>query len=290
MHTKFKFCTSFILVFCLIQTLHAQYFEVGLQVGGSNYLGDLSNNSSTVYLQETRAAASIFGRYQIGRPIALRAGFHWAMIGGQDSNSKDALVYNRNLSFRTQLQEFSLLLEWNIPGIDPLTLTTPWSAYLFVGLAGTHFNPQAQLDGVWYDLQPLGTEGQGLANYPERKPYARFAVALPFGIGVKYALNDKWTLSMEVGARKAFTDYLDDVSTTFVETIPLAQARGAIAASLSNRALIEHPAYQPGAARGDSAVTDWYFAATLGIAYRFMDNGLRGARKRPVRRRAGCYD
>ncbi len=268
----------------------AQNLEVGLHLGGSNYLGDLSNNSSSIYLQETRPSAAAFVRYQVARPLALRGSFTWATIAGQDINSSDALVHNRNLSFRSHLQEFALGVEWNIPGIDPYTLATPWSAYLFVGLGGTHFNPQAQIDGVWYDLQPLGTEGQGLPDYPDRKPYARFTMVVPVAAGVKYALNDKWTLAFELGARKTFTDYLDDVSTTFVETLPLAQARGAIAAQLSNRALVDHPAYQPGAARGDGARTDWYFGSWLGIAYRFMDNGLRGARKRPGRRKAGCYD
>ncbi len=282
-----------VLFFCLLffgSSSFAQRTEIGLQIGGTNYLGDLSNNSSAIYLRETHLAGMIFGRYQLAGPLALRASLLWGTLSGQDANSKDALVNLRNLSFRSRLQEFALGVEWNIPGIDPYTLATPWSAYLFVGMGSTHFNPQAQLDGTWYDLQPLSTEGQGLPDYPERKPYARFTLIIPVAAGVKYALNDKWTLALEAGARKTFTDYLDDVSTTFVETLPLAQARGAIAATLSNRALVDHPAYQPGAARGDSARTDWYFGMWLGLAYRFMDNGLRGARKRPGRRKAGCYD
>ncbi len=271
-------------------TLGAQNLEVGLHLGGSNYLGDLANNSSAIYLRETRPSAAGFVRYRLAQSLALRGSFTWATISGQDINSNDALVHNRNLSFRSYLQEVAIGIEWNIPGIDPYTLATPWSACFFLGLGGTHFNPQARLDGVWYDLQPLGTEGQGLPEYPDRKPYARFTLVVPMAAGLKYALNDKWTLSFELGARKTFTDYLDDVSTTFVETLPLAQARGAVAAQLSNRALVEHPAYQPGAARGDGASTDWYFGSWVGIAYRFMDNGLRGARKRPGRRKAGCYD
>ena len=63
------------------------------------------------------------------------------------------------------------------------------------------------------------------------------------------------TLNLEIGLRKTFTDYLDDVhSDSYVDPIVLQDENGATAAALSNRSL---DGSQYGK-RGTASSKDWY--------------------------------
>lgn len=271
----------------------AQHLEAGILLGGANYVGDLSNNSSNLYLKETKLAAGAFVRQNINDLFAVKLGFNWARLSGQDANVRnDDYVHDRNLSFRSSILEFSLVADWNILGYQPYGLSRPFSPYIFAGIAGTKFNPKTRYLGNWEELQPLGTEGQGMEGFDE--PYKRFAFAIPFGIGVKYALTDRINLGFELGARPTFTDYLDDVSGDYVSYPELLAGNGQLAANLGNRTgeLTENgePVIVPtGTQRGDNAKKDWYFIAGITVSYNFLDNGLMGGRKRG-KRKAGCYN
>jgi hypothetical protein len=133
------------------------------------------------------------------------------------------------------------------------------------------FNPQAELDGEMWELQPLGTEGQGTTFYPDRQKYSLFNAAIPFGLGVKVNINKTFSVGLEWGMRYTFTDYLDDVSTTYADIDVVQAERGDIANALSNRAITLDPVtgeYVPlsaqdrleytGRQRGNSTTNDWY--------------------------------
>ncbi len=271
--------------------LQAQHFELGALIGASNYQGDLSNNSSAIYLKETHPAAGLFGTYNINAWLNLKMSFSYATISGKDANSNNEAVRRRNLSFRSPLYELGFNLEFNVPGFDPYNLNKPFSAYLFAGLGYSWFKPKALYEGSWIALQPLGTEGQGLPGYPN--PYRLNTLVLPLGIGVKYALTDKWSIGFELGARRAFTDYLDDVSGQYVSPAELAAGNSELSALLSNRTgeyLGTEPVSLPtGTPRGDQAPADWYFISGFRVSWHFLDNGLMGSRKRLRRnKRSGC--
>lgn len=277
----------------LPMAVSAQHLEAGILLGGANYVGDLSNNSSNLYLKETKPAAGIFVRQNFNDFVAVRLGFNWARISGQDANVKnDQFVHDRNLSFRTTLLEFGLMGEFNILGYQPYALSRPFSPYIFVGIAATKFNPKARYQGDWVELQPLGTEGQGMQGFDS--PYKKLAFSIPFGIGVKYALTDKLNIGLELGARPTFSDYLDDVSGNYVSYPELLAGNGQLAAALGNRTgeLTENGepvVVETGVKRGDSAKKDWYFILGVTVSYNFLDNGLIGSRKRGGKR-AGCYN
>lgn len=271
----------------------AQHLEAGILLGGANYVGDLSNNSSNLYLKETKPAVGIFVRQNFNDFVAVRLGFNWARISGQDANVRnDQFVHDRNLSFRTTLLEFGLMGEFNILGYQPYALSRPFSPYVFVGFAATKFNPKARYQGDWVELQPLGTEGQGMSGFDS--PYKKLTFAVPFGIGVKYALTDKLNLGLELGARPSFSDFLDDVSGNYVSYPELLAGNGELAAALGNRTGEltdngEPVIVETGVQRGDDAKKDWYFILGVTISYNFLDNGLIGSRKRGGKR-AGCYN
>ncbi len=271
--------------------LQAQHFELGGLLGISNYQGDLSNNSSALYFKETHPAAGAFGAYNMNDWLALKLAFSYATISGKDANSSNEAVRRRHLSFRSPIYELGLTLEINLPGFDPYNLNKPFSAYLFAGVGYTWFKPKALYAGSWVALQPLGTEGQGLPGYPN--PYRLSTLVIPMGVGVKYALTDKLSLGFEVGARRAFTDYLDDVSGAYVDLAELAAGNSELSALLSNRTgeyLGSEPVSFPaGTPRGDQSPADWYFIAGFRISWHFLDNGLMGSRKRLRRnKRSGC--
>ena len=181
--------------------------------------------------------------------------------------------------------------EFNLTGYQPYGLYKVFSPYIFIGITGAKFNPKANYQGEWIALKPLGTEGQNLSQYPDRQPYSDITLAIPFGFGIKYALTDKVNLGFEIGARRAFSDYLDDVSGTYVSSVELAAAGNTLGAALSNRTgelMGTEPVVVPtGTPRGDDKNADWYFIAGITISYNFLDNGLMGGRKRG-RSRKGC--
>ena len=282
------YCLFFSLL-CLPGLVLAQGLELGVQVGGSNYLGDLSSNSSSIHLSETGFTGGGFVRYNVNSYLGFRLAFNAASISGDDANATFESIRERNLNFRSGILEGSFTAEFNILGYEPYNLNRPFSPYIFGGIAFLSFNPRTDFEGQIIDLQPLGTEGQGIPGREDS--YNLTTLAIPMGIGVKYALNDSWNLALELGARATFTDYLDDVSTTYVEFNELLAANGEVAAALGNRIgeyLGTEPVSVPtGTPRGDDVSQDWYFILGLSISYNFLDNGLVGSRGRS-KRKAGC--
>lgn len=273
-----------IFLFCLPGSLIGQHFEAGLLVGGSNYLGELAANSSQIYLKETNIAAGAFAKYNINHLVALRLGFNYTTISGADRNSGNTAIIDRNLNFKSDIYEVALIGEFNILGYEPYNYTATFSPYLFGGIALFQFNPQGELNGQLYDLQPLGTEGQNLTAFPERTPYKLAQFAIPFGVGFKYTLTETLNLGVEIGARKIFTDYLDDVSLTY----PGSAAFAAEDAALTTIQLSNQGDNVAGGARGDNNANDWYFILGITLSYNFLDNGLIGGRKRSKGGKTGC--
>ena len=284
----------FLIVFSIFlpSFLLAQHTEIGFLLGASNYIGELSNNQSTFYWQETKPAFGFFGKYNHNSMVALRGGLNFSSVSGEDSNSENKSISERNLSFQSRIIELSLIGEFNFPGYQPYALAKPFSPFLFGGIALANFNPKADFNGESVALQPLGTEGQGIPGFA--RPYSKTTLAIPFGAGLKWALNDAINVGFEVGARLTFTDYLDDVGGVFADNDALIQGNGELAAALANRTgelLGTDPVIVPaGTPRGDNTNNDWYFTAAFFVSYNFLDNGLVGIRKKIKRRRRGCYD
>ncbi len=274
----------FICLVCSVFSLSAQW-ELGVLGGVSNYKGDLSPDNTPYSLGPSHAAFGIFTRYNPHRLISGRLGINYSTISADDAKSKDASRKRRNLSFKSSILEFSLVGEFNILGYQPYNLAEVFTPYLFGGVAGFIFNPQAIYQGEYYDLQPIGTEGQGLAAYPERTPYRLTELSIPVGAGLKFAINDKWNLGIEVGVRKTFTDYLDDVSTTYVNDADLIETGGVLALGLANKTGAPKSL---GDERGGAEYDDLYITTAITISYNFSDNGLVGSRGRSKKGKNGC--
>lgn len=205
----------------------------------------------------------IFGRYNATKYFSLKGSISRGMISGSDEYSRSAKIRERNLSFRSNLLEMALTSEVNFTPFNIRDMKTG-VPYFFSGIALTYFNPEAEMRGTWYYLQPLRTEG---------KKYNRCTVAIPFGLGVKFNLSYKVNFGLEVGARKVFTDYLDDVSTYYPDIIDL-RRNAPTTAALAYRSpevtgeFGENPA---GQFRGDASNKDWYFFGGLTVSVNLTD-------------------
>ena len=189
--------------------------EFGIGVGAGHYFGDLNTRAK---LNRPKIAAGIFFRKNFGNYVAARIAASFAQLGYSDVyNTQNEFMHERNLSFNTNVWELSLRGDFNffrfLPG-DPEFSFTP---YVTLGVGVFSYDPYAYLQGKKYYLRPLGTEGQGSSLYPNRKPYGSMAVSIPVGVGVKYAINARYNIGFEIIHRFTTTDYLDDVSKTYVD-------------------------------------------------------------------------
>ena len=76
-----------------------------------------------------------------------------------DAWAKDDWKQDRDLAFRTEISEISYMTEFNYWPYGTGTKFNQ-SFYLFAGIGLTQYNPQGEFEGQWYDLRPMGTEGQ----------------------------------------------------------------------------------------------------------------------------------
>nr|MBS0038072.1 outer membrane beta-barrel protein [Saprospiraceae bacterium] len=270
--------------------LNAQHFEVGLGLGPTAYNGDLSVHSGKDIFGNMHVNGTVFGKYYLSPYLNLGLSASYGRISGDDRYAETEELQIRNLNFQSDIIEMALRLEFNIIGFEPYNFRSPWSPYLFAGIGGFMFNPEAEYQGNLIELQPLGTEGQGLDLYPERNEYDLTQIVLPFGLGVKIALSEVFTLGFEVGYRHTFTDYLDDVSGDYVPYSVMLEERGEVVAALSDRRweyLGVEPMDEMGS-RGSRNGNDGYIFSVLTISYHFLDTGLGHSRQRRSKK-SGCY-
>jgi hypothetical protein len=254
----------FLLSMLIPALLQAQRWHINVYGGISNYEGDLQSKAFT--LDEADGAFGAGVQYDVTRHFSILGDLSLAKVGASDAYNKPDLRA-RNLSFQTQIVEGNVLGEYTIYDLS----RHRFSPYAFVGLAVYHFNPYA-FDTVGHKvfLRPLSTEGEGLPQYPDRKPYSLTQMAIPFGGGIKIRITDNMVLAYEVGFRKLFTDYLDDVSTTYVDETVLLAAKGPEAVEMSYRANElkgGNPTYPTdGTLRGGSKYKDWYYFSVIKIS------------------------
>ena len=246
-------------------------FQLGLFFGVSDYNGDLLDKPYRL----SRPAGGISAGYQFSNQLTARVNATVGKIEGADSVNAWRGLAHRNLSFQSSISEVALTLEYNLRSAENLR----WTPFLFGGLAVYHYNPYAynrEQQKVY--LQPLGTEGQGLPQYPNRKPYALTRLAVPVGGGIRLFLTDHFLLAAQIGLRITNNDYLDDVSKTYVDKQVLLHARGEQAVELSyrgqpaNRVDRDYP--ESGTNRGRSGkliYTDFYYFSGLHVIYRFVN-------------------
>lgn len=260
------------LAFLLVVTITAsaqvneyvQKGEFGITAGVAHYFGDLNTRAA---INRPKPAIGAFFRKQFGNYVGLRLSAHYAQLGYSDTYSKNEYQKLRNLSFNTNIWEIALQGDFNFFKFIPGNPDYSFTPYITLGVGVFSYDPYALTNGQKEFLRPLGTEGQ-LIGYNGRKQYSTMALCIPLGVGIKYNLSEKINFSIEVAHRFTGTDYLDDVSTTYVGAgnfTPLSTA-----ALLQDRSVeIEpnNPLGVEGRQRGWSKQRDQYIIAEIGITY-----------------------
>lgn len=245
--------------------VNAQSFFVNVDAGIANYDGELQQKRYT--FNEAHPGGGLGIGYEATPHIILSTGFLYTAISGADKFSTNPGTVDRNLSFNTNIFEWNFRGEYQLFDLSDRSL----SPYVFGGLAVFHFNPWAtDPSGNKTYLHPLSTEGEGLA--PDRPEYHLTQVAIPFGFGLRLALSQNVRVGLEMGVRKTFTGYLDDVHGTYVDEATLLGARGQEAVTMAfreNQLPAHSGATYPlqGAKRGTGG-DDWYYFTGIRISFR----------------------
>ncbi len=239
--------------------------NVTLNGGFSNYSGDLQEQRFTLDQSNFTFGAGL--SYELFPKFLIRGEMQYGRLSADDKKSNRPQLRDRNLNFQSPLFEGAFLADYSL---FDLQANSRWTPYVFAGVALYNYDPYTyDQAGNKVHLRNLGTEGQGLAQYPDRKRYLLVQYAIPFGGGIRVRITDNAYLGYEIGLRKLFTDYLDDVSTTYVDETILAAARGTKAAELAFRTdeiKANTPYPVAGSVRGGSKYKDWYYFSTIKLS------------------------
>ena len=237
--------------------------ELGLTLGFSNYQGDVAPDWRW---ENCRPAFGVSLKRTTTPYFAYSLGLNYGEVRSEDRLFRGNNL--RNLSFKSPVLEFTFQPEFNFFPFAIGNNKRSYTPYIYTGISYFNFNPQAEFNDEWHELQPLSTEGQGLSEEAP-KPYSRWAFAVPVGGGIKFALADRWNLLIHAGYRKTFTDYLDDVSGSYADNNLIRAKRGDIAAALADRTGEKTGDYlgMAGHQRGNPELKDWYVFSGFTLSY-----------------------
>ncbi|MBK6953898.1 MAG: hypothetical protein IPH24_18190 [Crocinitomicaceae bacterium] len=243
--------------------------EFGFFGGGSYYIGDLNPAKHFVYSKP--AFGAIF-RYNLTTRYSLRFTATYGNVYGSDAASDDPFMVQRNLSFKSDILELAFGVELDLFKYRINDMKYPITPYFFYEIAYFKMNPTGEMNGEDFSLQALGTEGQG-TSLNDKNPYKLNQLSVPLGIGLKFNLRARLAVSFEYGIRKTFTDYLDDVSGSYVDPDLLAAYNGSLAAEFSDRSINDNGLSNVGFNRGNSSNKDWYAFYGMMITFKpFKEN------------------
>lgn len=271
-------------------------WEAGFNCGPSFFLGDLGGNEGRgerfikdVNVEFTNiikgAFIAVYPKNYLGFRAVVQTGYLQSADEAINTRGRLELFRKeRNLDFKSALSEAYVAMEfhpWFWQNRNNEFFYGKFSPYVLAGIGICHFNPQGSVtnangEKTWYYLKPLHTEGQGMAEYPDRKNYSLTQINVPLGGGLKYFLSERTNISLEVLHRKSFTDYIDDVSTSYIDPKLfdkyLSPADAVIARKIHDKTNGSNTPgasrIRPGEQRGNPKQNDSYFSVLLKIGFR----------------------
>lgn len=263
---KFKFLLF--LLFLIQQSAYVSaqsrfFFSAG--AGAVYYNGDLRDKRPLPPLVSYHLITDFNIGYNFNHHLDFTLNYYNGKVDGADSLANEYDNHLRNQNFRSKINDVNFMLRYKLFRIDKKYAVNP---YVMAGFGWLFFNPETYYNGQWYALHPLGTEGQYIANTEENypAPYKLTTNTLPIGFGLLFRLNSSWKIKAEFIQHFLFTDYLDDTSTKYPDSLELAAtSNGALASVLASRRLDGFPTFRR--SRGNSKANDNYVSISIGIIF-----------------------
>lgn len=254
--------------------------SIHAQLGTSSYFGDLCPTGDCYSKGNLNFGIGINRR--LNDYIFFTFNAQYYRISGSDAEFGNTGRLRRNLSFRADNFEFSFTGNLEFLNYNTFRYMSrsefPISMFAFVGFGITTNNPSAKLGNTYYSLRPLKTEGVA---------YSSVAPVIPFGLGIGYKILSNLDISLLAGYRYAFTDYLDDVSTTYVDPSKLSSPEAVALAYRGGE--VGFPGYGTGAQRGNPDSKDGYFLVNFKVEYSLPVNpylSIFGGQQRTIKGKA----
>jgi hypothetical protein len=260
-----------IIFFVTTKFTQAQYLEsfehtgeFGISAGVAHYFGDLNPE---INFSKPKISGALHYTKQFNNYVGLKVSATYAFLAYADKYSKNVIQQTRNLSFNTDVYEFSVNGTFNFFQFNPGFEGYNYTPYVGIGLGIFSFDPYTFYKDEKYYLRSLGTEGQGSEFYPTKTEYKNTATCIPLTLGFKYAFNRSMNVFAEFRYRFTNTDYLDDVSTTYA---PKAFSTNSIGAALSDRSgELGLAIGKEGRQRGNTLANDGFATFHLGLSFNF---------------------
>ncbi len=279
---KAKFFVFLLLTFLSFKNSYSQtrygfnQYQLIFYAGSSHFFGDLggsdskgSNSPIDLNLGTTGYSVGLGLSRKLNNSFSLRLNLNEATVRGSDSYTNDKFRNNRNLSFRSTIHELSTMVDYTVFTLNK-SGKHPHCLIAFAGVGVFNFNPQAQYNNKWYDLQPLGTEGQGII--PGKKKYRKISFDIPAGVCYYFKFSELSQIGIILTMRKTFTDYIDDVSTNYYDNKALSGQNGEIGGILADRNLKRESGYlnPSGSGRGNPKNNDNFAFAQITYSHNFI--------------------
>ncbi|TAE37805.1 MAG: hypothetical protein EAY66_05190 [Sphingobacteriales bacterium] len=259
---KSKLIITTLLYTLIYFSSQAQTWEIGLTGGSMGYIGDLNQNNYKKLSPHIAFGGMI--KNNIDGFWSVKLSVLQGQIEADMSKSTNPQEKERNLSFYSPITEASLQVEFNFFDYGRLFGKKRITPFLFTGISGFTFNPKVNFNNTTYELKNYRTEGQA-------SNYRTTALAIPFGLGIKCNLTKNLNIIGEFGYRKAFTDYIDDVSGYYPKASELTTTDAnftALRMALSDRSI--NTTASPETQRGDFRKNDTYLFGGITLSYTFV--------------------
>jgi len=191
LHAIFKMKKQLLAIvfICTISTSSSQINEIGLLIGGTNYIGDIGR---TNYILPNKIGGGVIYKYNLNPRIALRGTFSYLPIEADDANATNSVRKKRNYNFKNNIKELAVGIEYNFFEYDissPDKISTPYILLEIVGFNYSHI---------------ISETVPNQYNFKNKTSYT-----IPFGLGFKSKLIHNIAFAVETKVSYTFEDDLD---------------------------------------------------------------------------------
>jgi Domain of unknown function (DUF6089) len=183
-------------------------YELGLSGGIFVYQGDLTPARFGSYRTMQRQVS--LRLYRILTPsFSARLNITRGRLKGDEGlYLNPEFRKQRNFNFTTPVTEIAIQGVWNILGFK----NPRFSPYFFAGGGISFLNIKRDYSKLNTEIFGPGSDVQNGLAIDIAKKLPRVMPVVPVGVGLRYTLNNRFSLTAETGYRLSFTDYLDGFS------------------------------------------------------------------------------